>query len=202
MGTYAPENARTRGSESAAERAEALPSGTDNPPKPRLLRTRLGSSRAHWGARKAFRITVRKDGRLAALQLAEELARLFAARVIGLLARRVSDLAPVVADLFHRQAAFAQVDALGLDDASEREGAGAGGQDTAGGRLVRAQEDHARRYVFGLQPVEDLLRHAQVLGHAGGGDRAHGIDVDIVLLALELQRVHEADDAELGGAVV
>src|SRR4051794_17694312 len=76
----------------------------------------------------------------AALHLPEELLGLLAAGHIGLLARLVGDLRQVVADLLDREAALAEVDALGLHDARAGEGAGAGGQDGAGGRLVRAEE--------------------------------------------------------------
>src|SRR5579864_4944694 len=85
------------------------------------------------------------SGRLA--QAAHELGGLLAAVAVGLLARRIGDLAPVVAHLFGREAAFAQVHALGLVDAGERKDAGAGGEDGPGRSLLRAEVDDARRHV-------------------------------------------------------
>src|SRR5437879_7241426 len=105
------------------------------------------SGRRKWIRRNVGRPTeaflpVNGKGRSAALHLAEELAALLAAGLVGLLDRGVDDLGPVVADFLDREPPFAQIDAFGLDDAGQRERAGAGGRDAARGRRPGPQAPH------------------------------------------------------------
>ena len=68
-------------------------------------------------------------------------------------------------------------------------------------RFFRAEVDDARGHILGLQLLQHRRRH-QVLGHARGGDRAMALTWMLFFCALELERLHEADQADLGRAVV
>ncbi len=73
--------------------------------------------------------------------------------------------------------------------------------DVGVGQFLGAQVGHHRRDVLGRQLLEHLRRQ-DVLGHPGRGDRCDGVGLDVVLRAFLGQRVDQADEPELGGAVV
>ncbi len=95
----------------------------------------------------------------------------------------------------------AQTHAFALLKARSGEDAGGGRHDHAGRRVFARQIDDRGRNEFGLEQRQHVGRH-QIFGHAGRRDRAHGIDLDIVARAFELERVHQTDKAKLGGAVI
>ena len=54
---------------------------------------------------------------------------------------------------------------------------------------------------LGLQLIHQVWRK-DALREASGGDGGHGIDLDVVLVSLQLEGVHQADQSHLGCAVV
>ena len=124
----------------------------------------------------------------------------FVAHVEVLGAGEVGDLRPVLGNRVGG-GAMAEIDALRFHDLRGGEGTGGGGHDHAGRRFFAHQIDHGRGDVFRLQCLHHFRRH-QVFGHARTGHGADGIDLDVVLRAFEFQRVHEADQAKLGAAVI
>jgi len=64
-----------------------------------------------------------------------------------------------------------------------------------------AQKQHKRRHILRLQHVQDLLGHDR-LGEPGAGDRGDRVAPDVVLAALDAERVGKAQQAEFGSAVV
>jgi hypothetical protein len=69
------------------------------------------------------------------------------------------------------------------------------------GRLVRAEQNNKRGHVVGLQTLDHLLGHDGAR-HSGAGVGCDGVDEDVVLLALESERLGETENTALGGSVV
>jgi predicted exporter len=114
----------------------------------------------------------------------------------------VVDLCPLLehgfrSDLLHRNA-----DALGLHHGHAREVATADGVDLRGVlALVGAEVRDEGGDVLRCQLLEHVRRHDR-LGHAALGDGRDDVALDVVLGAFVGQRLRQADDAQLGRAVV
>src|SRR6478735_7145401 len=115
--------------------------------------------------------------------------------------RQVGDLAPLAGDVVDARHTRER-DAVGLEQRGALHLAAADDEDRRGlGHLFGAQIRHDGCHVFGGQLLQHFLRK-NVLGHAGGGDRCDGVGLDVVLRALLRERVDQADQAQLGGAVI
>ena len=114
----------------------------------------------------------------------------------------LADLADVREDPLGRQRVVGGP-AVGLDDLDEPDVPAGDREDLTGDRAGRAgQKGDHRSYGLGVELREQLLRETDVLRHARPTDRGDGVDHDVLLDALDGERLGQPDEAHLGGAVV
>src|SRR5579883_1160273 len=167
-----------------------------------MKRPRSGSSRpslrtqSRTGCRRAFAAAGSASG------TADHSCDLFGGGTEDPVGGKVGDPLDIVGNILQGWGATCDSQPWRLAVLDAREGAGASAPDLAGALALLATEigDH-RRNVFGLE-LGQYLRGHQALGHARAGDRRERVHENVVLLALEPQRIHETDHGKLGAAVV
>ena len=118
------------------------------------------------------------------------------------------ELSIAVSDLGHgRQQALggvrpgAQVHALRQGDVRHFKAAGPGANDGTVGRVLAGHDQHGRHHGAGVQSLQHRFRH-EAFGHAGGRRRGQAVHADVVFLALDRERLHQARQSHLGRTVV
>ena len=95
----------------------------------------------------------------------------------------------------------ADVDAVRQRHVGALERAGAGAEDGACRRVLGDEGEQPRRHRARLEQAQHRLGH-ELFGHPRRRRRRQAVDADVVLRALDRERLHQADERHLGGAVV